>query len=188
MAKTKAFEESFLDTPLHQRKIRLSKGNLFNSRRYHIFMKLCFFVIISVTVFLLGVHNSDAQVLTNSFKSNATTMAGLSQDFYKYANNLFDKGQYQDAVFYYDKAITINPTNINALYNKALALDRLGKVNEAILSYDKVLTISPNDTDTLNNEGLDLTLLGRYNDSLSFFNKLLAINPVDTDALYNKAL
>jgi tetratricopeptide (TPR) repeat protein len=151
-------------------------------------MKLCVLVILSVMVMFLSLHYSDAQVLTNNFKSNATTLSGLSQDFYKHANGLFDQGQYQDAIFYYDKALSINSTQINALYNKALALDRLGRVDEAILSYSQVLAITPNDTDTLNNEGLDLAIVGKYNESISYFNKILAINPIDTDALYNKAL
>jgi len=177
------------ENTLYVQKIpRLSKGNLFNPKGGTICMKLCVLIVLSATVLIFSLHYSDAQVLTNTFKSNATTLSGLSQDFYKHANALFDQGQYQDAIFYYDKSLHINPTQINALYNKALALDKLGRTNEAILSYSQVLAITPNDTDTLNNEGLDLSSIGKYNESLSYFNKILAINPIDTDALYNKAL
>ncbi len=119
---------------------------------------------------------------------NATTPAGLPEDFYKQGNALFDQGKYQDAISYYDKTLSIDPANINALYNKALALDRLNKTNDAISYYDKVLAITPNDTDTLNNKGVDLANLGKYNEAISSYTKVLAINANDTDALYNIGL
>src|SRR4029077_622083 len=87
---------------------------------------------------------------------NATALTALSQQFYKQGNALFDQGKYQDAISYYERALNIEPANINALYNNALALDRLNKTNDAISYYNQVLAITPNDTDSLNNKGVDL--------------------------------
>ena len=42
---------------------------------------------------------------------------------------------------YYDKVLTIDPSNVNALNNKAIALKNLQKYDEAIQYYDKVLCI-----------------------------------------------
>ena len=116
---------------------------------------------------------------------NASTPAALSQQFYKQGNDLFDQGKYQDAISYYNMTLSIDPANINALYNKALALDKLNKTYDAISYYDKVLAITPNDTDTLNNKGVDLTNLGKYDEAILSYEKVLAITPNDTDALYN---
>src|SRR5438445_1391800 len=112
----------------------------------------------------------------------------LEKQFFKTGNNLFDKGNYTDAISYYDKALQINSTDINALYNKALALDNLGRLDEAITYYDKVLAISPNDIDTLNNKALAVDSQGKHDQAIIYYDRILAINPTDTDALYNKGL
>src|SRR5438309_9567624 len=104
----------------------------------------------------------------------------LEKQFFKSGNALFDKGNYTDAITYYDSALQINSTDINALYNKALALDNLDRLDEAITYYDKVLAINPNDTDTLNNKGLVLDKLGKHVDAITYYDKVLAINPTDT--------
>src|SRR3989441_12242680 len=112
----------------------------------------------------------------------------LEQQFFNAGNDLFHQGNYTGAITYYDKALYLNSTDTNVLYNKALALDNLGRVNEAITYYDKVLAISPNDTYSLNNKGLALDNLGKHDEAITYYDKLLAINPNDADALYNKGL
>ena len=112
----------------------------------------------------------------------------LENQFFKSGNALFDQGNYTAAITFYDKALTLNSTDIGVLYNKALALDNLGRSNEAITYYDKVLAINPNDIDSLNNKGLVLDKLGEHDKAITYYDKVLAINPEDADALYNKGL
>jgi tetratricopeptide (TPR) repeat protein len=45
-----------------------------------------------------------------------------------------------------DKALSINPNDIQALKGKALVLVDLQKYNEAMVLFDKVLSMNPNDT------------------------------------------
>jgi len=45
------------------------------------------------------------------------------------------------AILYYDKALVINPRDVDALTDKGLALDNLGNHTGAILYYDKALAI-----------------------------------------------
>src|SRR2546425_3642619 len=75
----------------------------------------------------------------------------LEKEFFKTGNTFFDKGKYEDAITYYDRALQINSTDTTVLYNKALSLESLRKYDDAIGYYDAVLAINPNDTDTLNN-------------------------------------
>ena len=149
---------------------------------------LTLIVLFSIGIIFLNLNHSEAQISSTNSTSNATSLAALAEDFYNQGNDLFDNGTYSEAIIYYDKALDINSTNINALYNKALAFDRLGNITDAITNYQKVLAITPDDTDTLNNIGLDLDILGKHEDAITYYDKAIAIAPNDTALLYNKGL
>lgn len=143
-------------------------------------------VLLAFTLILLQFNHSEAQ--TSTTDSNSTEQAAQADEFYRLGNAQFDNGTYTDAIFYYDKSLSIDPLNVNALYNKALALDRLGNTTDAVTAYQMVLGISPNDTDTLNNLGLALDKLGKYDQAILYYDRAIAAAPSDTYALYNKGL
>ncbi len=170
-------------------------------------MQVCGLILLSCLTFVFIPWYAEAQTALSSNEtitssenltsdkipsSNGTVPAQdrqlLEQQFFNTGNDLFHQGNYTDAITYYDKALELNSTDTNVLYNKALALDNLGRVNEAITYYDKVLAISPNDTYSLNNKGLALDNLGKHDEAITYYDKILAINPNDADALYNKGL
>src|SRR5436309_2449473 len=136
--------------------------------------------------------------VTATSSSNNTSLANstiseqdrqlLEKQFFIAGNDLFDQSNYTGAISFYDQALEINSTDINVLYNKALALDDLGKLDEAVTYYSKVLAIKPDDTDTLTNLGLALDSLGKHAQAITYYDKVLAINPDNIDALYNKGL
>ena len=82
---------------------------------------------------------------------------------------LYDLGQYQEAIGYYDKVLAIDPNDVYALINKGSALDDLGQYEQAIEYYDKVLAIDPNNVDSLNNKGEALDELGRHQEAAAWF-------------------
>ncbi len=141
---------------------------------------------------VIATSSSNNEPLSNVTASNAILSESerqlLEQQFFKIGNTLFDQGNYTGAITYYDKALEINSTDINVLYNKALSLDNLGRLEEAITYYTKVLAIKPNDTDTLSNTGLAYANLGKHEQAITYYDRVLAVNPEDTDALYNKGL
>ena len=101
---------------------------------------------------------------------------------------LSEKGQYEEAISYYDKALEIDPKNVLALYNKGLSLISLHRHQEAISYFDKALEINPKHVDTLSNKGLALDYLGKYEDAISYYDKTLEIDPKHVNALSNKGL
>jgi tetratricopeptide (TPR) repeat protein len=169
-----------------------------------LFMKVYGFVLLLCLSLLFISNYSEAQTSPSNQTSTNQTLAyqttpsnqtstiqasqSLEQQYFRNGTNLFDQGNYTEAIAYYDKALILNSTDINALYNKALSLDNLGRLDEAVTYYDKVLAISPNDTDSLNNIGLALDGLGEHDKAITYYDRVLAINPEDTDALYNKGL
>jgi tetratricopeptide (TPR) repeat protein len=53
------------------------------------------------------------------------------------------KDQYDRAVSDYDQAITLNPQDANAYYNKALACEKAGRTGEAINAYRQFIANAP---------------------------------------------
>ncbi|MGC1928055.1 MAG: tetratricopeptide repeat protein [Candidatus Nitrosopolaris sp.] len=69
------------------------------------------------------------------------------------------------------------------VYNKGLALDKLGNDTGAILYYDKALAIDPHYVNALTSKGLALDKLGNDIGAILYYDKALAIQPNDTYAL-----
>src|SRR6476619_1021467 len=73
---------------------------------------------------------------------------------------LYNQSNFLDALKYFDKALTIDSKNTEALNDKADALRKLGNNTEALKYYDKALEIDPNNTDALNDKGVAFLNLG----------------------------
>jgi len=106
----------------------------------------------------------------------------------KNANELYDHGQYEESIWWYDQAISINPTNIGALYNKASVKVKLGKHHEALQLYDKVLEIDSGNVSALYNKAHVLVNLDKHLEAISCYEKIVQIDPTNIPALYNKRL
>jgi len=101
-------------------------------------------------------------------------------------NEHYYKGEYSEAIEYYDKALEIDTNDAGTWYNKGSALYNLGKYNETIEYYDKALEIDPNHAKAWNNKGATLADLGKLNEAIEAFDKALEIDPNDADAWNNK--
>ena len=75
----------------------------------------------------------------------------------------------------FTKAIAIDPDNVDAYYNRALAYDNLGNHQEAIKDFTKVIAINPDDTNAYYNRGYAQYLLGNLNQAEADASKLCAL-------------
>jgi tetratricopeptide (TPR) repeat protein len=80
----------------------------------------------------------------------------------------------------------MDPNDVLALIDKAVALDKLGDHAEALDYIGKALVIDPKNTYALN-KAVALNNLGNYTGAILYYNKTLAIDPKNTFALTNKA-
>ena len=62
------------------------------------------------------------------------------------ADVLYQKGKFDEALSFYDKAIETNAKDPTLYNRRGLALCRLGRHEEAILSFDAALKIDPHYT------------------------------------------
>lgn len=55
--------------------------------------------------------------------------------------SLYDLRKYNDAIISYDKALALNPNDVDTINNKANALGKLGKSFEAIQLYQRAIKL-----------------------------------------------
>ena len=98
---------------------------------------------------------------------------------------LFQKGQVDDAVAQYEKALEIYPNYAVAHYSLGNALLQKGQLDEALTQYQKAVEIDPNDEEAHVNFGNALFQKGQLDEAVAQFQKAVAINPNDAEAHYN---
>jgi tetratricopeptide (TPR) repeat protein len=74
-------------------------------------------------------------------------------------NEHYYKNEHVVAIKHYDRALEIEPDNVEAWTNKGVVIGNMGKYNEAIECYDRVLEIEPNYVESWNNKRIALTQL-----------------------------
>jgi len=147
------------------------------------------FVSIAVSLYLLSIGNTGfSQIAIEPLEDISDEDLDLLEEFFEQAQDLFDEENYEEAIIYYDKVLSIDSADFDALYGKAKALDNIGKQEEAISHYDKVLEIDPSYIDALFGKALALYNIGKHEEAIIYYDKVLAIDSSDIDALFGKAL
>jgi len=99
---------------------------------------------------------------------------------------LLQKGQVDDAIAQFQKALEISPNFWEANNILGGALLQKGRVDEGIAYLQKALEINPDSTVTHNNLGIALLEKGQVDEGIAHFQKALEISPDNVDA--NSAL
>lgn len=79
----------------------------------------------------------------------------------------------QDILASYDKALQINPGNIDAWNSRGSLLEDLGRHEEAIAAYDRAIQVNPKFGWAWYNRGNTLQALGRYEEALDSYDKAI---------------
>jgi len=101
---------------------------------------------------------------------------------------LYNQSNFTEALQYFDKALSIDPRNAEALNDKADALRKLGNNTEALKYYDKALDIDPKNPDALNDKGVAFENLGNNTEALKYYDKALDIDSRYIDSMNNKGI
>ncbi len=57
------------------------------------------------------------------------------------------RGDYQDGIAFFDQALTINPTHLESLYNRAKAKYKMNAIEACLDDFNKAIAISPTNAD-----------------------------------------
>ena len=105
--------------------------------------------------------------------------------FFDRGNKFVESGSLSRAKLEYEKAIKIYPKYLDALYNLAIACDRLGQKGEAIDDYKRYLAIKENDPDVWTQLGFLYDDVGSKDEARHAYEKALEIDPKFGRAQHN---
>jgi tetratricopeptide (TPR) repeat protein len=98
---------------------------------------------------------------------------------------LFRKGQVDDAVPHYQKALGIYPNYAKARNNLGVALFQKGQLNDAMAQFQKAVEINSNYAEAHSNLGNALVQKGQLEDAVVHYEMALGINRNYAEAHYN---
>ena len=101
------------------------------------------------------------------------------------AAGLVEKGQLDEAIAHYERALTTRPDPETGHYNLAAALTKAGKVDSAILHYREALELSPDYANARYNLGRVLLDKGEIDQAIDQYREALRLRPNDADAHNN---
>lgn len=121
----------------------------------------------------------------------AKAKAGQELDAYSLVNkgvSLKQLGRLSEAIFCYDRALSLNPSMPVAWMNKGSLLDAMERHREALDCYDRSLQVDPNLQQAWYNKGIALSAVGENEEAISCFEKAHTLNPKDEKAWCCKAI
>jgi tetratricopeptide (TPR) repeat protein len=128
----------------------------------------------------LGIY--DITLLTkltkqNQFKKDMVLFRLLGESYGQ-------KGDYDQAIATYKKAIEINPEYDQVYYNMGIAYDEKGDFDQAIAAYKNAIKINPEFNQAYNNMGSAYDEKGDYDQAIATYKNAIKINP-EFDQAYN---
>lgn len=95
-------------------------------------------------------------------------------------------GRSDEALGFYNKALTLAPADATALCNKGVALDNLERTEEALECYESALRLNPYLAEAWTNKGILLDSQGKTGEALLCYEKAIEVNPRYIDAWMNR--
>ncbi|CAD8207595.1 unnamed protein product [Paramecium pentaurelia] len=99
---------------------------------------------------------------------------------------LFSINQKKEAIYYFDKALAIDPFHVNSLYGKSGCLRIMNQYQQALLQYDQVLDIDSQHVNSLYGKSECLKMMKKYEDALKWIEKALAVDSQHVNSLQGK--
>lgn len=97
------------------------------------------------------------------------------------------KGQYDNAISNFDKAIEINPRFAEAYRNRGITYAMKWNTTQAISDLNKAIEINPGFAEAHKDRGDVYDKIYQYDQAISDYTKALEINPAFALAYYNRA-
>jgi len=100
---------------------------------------------------------------------------------------LSERGETDQAIDHYRRAVGLRPDYAEAHYNLGRLLAEKGQLDDAIAHYERAAAVNPADAEAQNNLGVALFGIGRADDAIAHYQKALEIRPDYAEASCNLA-
>ena len=118
-------------------------------------------------------YESEETLWTDALAKNPNCWVGYNN----LGEALLQKGQVDEAIPEFQKALEIYPSLDVAINNLASAFLKIGKLDQAMVQYQKALENNANDPTAHNNLGIVLFQKGRVDEAITQYQKALELNP-----------
>jgi tetratricopeptide (TPR) repeat protein len=135
-------------------------------------------VIIAALIWLARIQTSYWRESESLWTHTLAVTSGNDIAHNSLGNVFLKKGQREEAISHFEKAVNIRPWNVFAQNNLALSLFRQGQLEEAIAHLQTSLQSQPDNTETLNLLGLVLFQAGRVNEAIAQWEETLKIQKI----------
>ena len=106
---------------------------------------------------------------------------------FRQGSELWNQGQYAEAIAAYDQAVQLQPDYVEAWYYRGFGLEELRHYEQALASYDEVIRLDPLHQYVWCRRGIVLlTRLQRYDEAFASYNKVIEIEPNNYEAWYGR--
>lgn len=126
----------------------------------------------------------------NQAEDDLALLSNVYRDSTRYylvrGNLMVDRNRKEAAHADFDKAVALNPDNVEALVNRGTLLFEDGKIKEAKDDFSKALSLNPVQKEALNNMGMVVMREGAPEKALEYFDKVLIRIPNEAFTLNNK--
>ncbi len=155
-------------------------------------------IVTMIAIFALGGMYSSANIVANPASLIAFILVAIIGTFVgilllrmstsavAQGDKLVKEGSYQDAIYYYDKAIRMGSKPASAWASKGVALKRMGKLEEALHSQNVALKLDPKNEIAWCNKGDIYFKLGKLKKAIECFDKAIDLKPKYAIAWNNK--
>ena len=151
--------------------------------------------LIAVAILIVTAIAADSYVQTSFWRNSETlwnqALANTSENHIaqnNLGNALMKKGQLDDAIVHFRKALEIYADYPEANNNLGYALASKGNWADAITSYRAAMRVRPNYAKAHNNLAIGLVEMGKRDEALAQFHEALRIDPDYPDAHCNLAI
>ena len=112
----------------------------------------------------------------------------MAKDYYNIGNAYFDLEQYDKAVEYYDRALQLDPTINQAVFNMARTKIETGDYRRALKLLNRLLDSDSENIMVLEMIGYTYFRMDSYSEAVDVYNEILVLNPYNKKALYNTSI
>jgi tetratricopeptide (TPR) repeat protein len=144
-------------------------------------------ILLLFLMFLTWRQTAEYRNLTALYTATLQKNPGCWMADYNLGIVLSERGEVDQAIDHYKRAVDLRPDYAEAHYNLGRLLVEQGQVDDAIAHYEKAAAINPADAEAQNNLGVALFGMGRPDDAIAHYRKALEIRPDYAEASCNLA-